>query len=241
MSISGISSSDYLYELYKSLFGSRTDSSGSQSADSAFDAVFGNSTSDTSSSDLSSLIQALDANSLFSAQNSFFSQLIQDVQGSSSADAAGTTSSALTGSDSNPLKKDMDALGTALAAGNLTDARNIFSTVMQNMQNGPTTDSGTTGKTVTSVASSSGTKDSSNSLSGTLDTLSAALSSGDLSSAKSAFSDLLKGVQAAGTSGSASDAASNDSMSGLNRKRLLDMLANLASANTQVSTISTSA
>ncbi len=241
MSISGISSSNYLYELYKSLFGSRTDSSGSQSADSAFNAVFGTSTADTSSTDVSSLLQALDINSLFNSQNSFLSQLTQDIQGASSTDAAGTTSSAAAGNDSNPLKKDMDALGAALAAGNLTGARNIFATVMQNLQNGPAADSGTAGKTVTAAASSSGTKDSSNKLSTALGTLSTALSSGDLTSAKSSFSDLLKNVQSVSASGSASDAVSTGSMSGSNRKKLLDMLAGLLNAGTQAGTINTSA
>ncbi len=249
MSISGISSnSNYLNELYKLLSGTQTasssSSSGSRSNDDIFSLLTGadSTESDTGSADLGSLFQALESNNLLSAQNSFFAQLEQELTGAASTDSTTSSASSTSSDNSNPMKRDMDALGQALSSGDLANAQNIFATIMQHMQHQPPPpDANTSGNSASSVTSASNAAGSSNSLSDTLSALGKSLSSGDLTSAQSSFSDLLKSLQAVSESGSASAADTVSSYSNFNQKKLLDLLASLLSANTQSGTIATSA
>jgi hypothetical protein len=196
---------------------------------------------DTGSADLSSLLQALEMNNLLSAQNSLFSQLQQDVQSTGSTETTNNSASSIANDDSNPMKRDMDALGKALSSGDLSSAQNVFATIMQHMQHQSPPDTNTSGSNVTSVASTASSSSSSDALSNNLGTLGKALSSGDLTSAKNSFSELLESMQAISAPDSTSDTDAASSYSGFNQKQLFDMLKNLLSGNTQAGTIKTSA
>lgn len=216
MSISGISSNSYLYDLLSSSnTASTSSSSGKYSGATGGTAVDGSNDSSSSNSittDLNVLLQALASGNLSSAQNSY-SQLMQDVQSISSTDSVSKTDSSASGSstESSPLESDLNALGDALESGDLSSAQSIFANMMQQMQGPPPSDAQTSGQASTSVTSVSGTGNGADSLADDLSTLAEALQSGDLSSAEDILKEIMANLEASGsTDGTDSSSASSD-------------------------------
>jgi hypothetical protein len=97
-----------------------------------------NNSSSTIDAELNLLLKALEAGNLSNAQTSFL-QLFQDIQGAGSTDssASSSVSTSNSGTDSNPLAKDLSELGDAIASGDLTGAQSILANIMQHMQGPP--------------------------------------------------------------------------------------------------------
>lgn len=106
----------------------------------------------------------------------------------------------------NPLKQDMDQLGSLLQSGDTTDAQTLFSSILSKLQGGSdaSSDSTSSSTSSTSSASSGSSSTSSDSFTTYLDQLSQSLSSGDTSTALSAYDSLIAQLQAGdpGPSGS---------------------------------------
>ncbi len=181
MSISGISSNTYLYELYFS-----QNSSTSSSRDTAqFKQDKG---SDPLKADLVQLWQALQSGNLTNAQ-SIFSQLQSDVQalGSNTPVQAATGVEPADSTGTNPLADDFSALGSALDSEDVEGAQEILATIMQHMQ-----------PPGGSPPSASGPEDGSDTITDELNALGQALLSGDLAGAQSIFTQLQSDIQAIG-------------------------------------------
>lgn len=132
MSISAISSSNYLYELYVN----RNNSRNSQAADFPGQ----DKKSDPIKADLAQLWQALESGNLTTAQ-SLFTQLQSDLEavGAAGNDAPvqGATASVSTDStSSNPLANDFSSLEDALAANDLATAKEYLLNIIQHLQPG---------------------------------------------------------------------------------------------------------
>lgn len=179
MSISAISSSNYLYELYVN-----QNKSGSSQAAGTFSQ---DRKSDPIKADLAQLWQSLDSGNLTNAQ-SIFSQLQSDLEAvGKDAPVQGATASASTDSTaSNPLAGDLSALGSALDSEDIDSARQVLAKIMDHM------------RPPGGVPPPAGGKDE---IEDELKSLAEALASGDITSARSIFSRLQSGLEAAGPAG----------------------------------------
>jgi hypothetical protein len=199
MSISGISLTNFFYQMYGTQANNSTDSqsqgilnttaSGSQNG------------KDQIAIDLNDLWEALQAGNLSSAQ-SYLSQLQEDLKaiGPSASDTVQGTpaaSSSDAASDSNPLAKDLSSLEEALNSGVLTSAQNIFAQIMQHMQPPPPPPDANVSDVSQSAPNTSSTSavSDSNPLANDLSALEDALDSGDLTSAQSIFAQILQHMQ----------------------------------------------
>lgn len=182
MSISGISSSSYLYELYLSQNSSASSSQSASQSKKDRD-------SDPIKADLAQLWQALQSGDLTSAQ-SIFTELQSDVQavGADAPVQATIRTESADSTGTNPLANDLSQLESALESGDTEGAKQILATIIQHMQppgGGP--------------PPPSGSEDSANNIIDELKALGQALQSGDLTSAQSIFSQLQSDVQAIGS------------------------------------------
>lgn len=176
MSISAISSSNYLYELYVN-----RNSSGNSQAAGTFSQ---DKKSDPIKADLAQLWQALDSGNLTSAQ-SLFTQLQSDLEAiGSDAPVQGATDFASTDSTtSNPLANDLSALGSALDSEDIDSARQVLAKIMDHMRppgGGPPPAGGN------------------DEIAEELKSLAEALASGDITSAQGIFSQLQSDLEAVG-------------------------------------------
>jgi hypothetical protein len=222
MSISGISSSSSLYDLYRSYSKLINSSSGGQSGSfgSSSTVESGTSSSNTIAADLNLLLKALEAGNISTVQSSF-SQLLKDVQAVSPTDDinASTSSTSGTGNEYNPLARDMSDLGDAISSGDLTGAQSILANIMQHMQGPP-------------PPPPANESTDSNSLSSALSELGNALSSGDTSTAQTILEQIIANLQTTGTSSSddESDSTSSTSGTGTNSNPLANDLSKLEDA-----------
>ena len=222
MSISGISSNNYLNQSLYRINSTQTDFlKSSQSNGAATTATGSKDDKDKIATDLSALWEALQAGNLTSAQ-SYFLKLQQDVQaiGANASDNTQSTSTATASSstsDSNPLANDLSTLEDALQSGDLTSAQNTFAKIMQHMQGPPpppppdANDSDTTQGTSTTTTSSS--LSGSNPLADDLSTLENALQSGDLTSAQTILAQIMQHMQGPPPPPDANDSDSTQSTS----------------------------
>lgn len=195
MSISGISLTNFLNQMY----GTHAD----HSTDSQSQGVLNMTASgprsekDEIATDLSALWEALQAGNLSNAQ-SYLSQLQEDLKaiGPSASDNVQSTQAASSSdatSHSNPLAKDLSSLEEALNSGDLTSAQNIFAQIMQHMPHPPPSDDNASdvSQSATNISSTGAVSDS-NPLANDLSALEDALDSGDLTSAQSIFAQILQ-------------------------------------------------
>jgi len=236
MSISAISSNDYLYQYLYQLYSTKTDSStSSQSNDTATTAVSSTSSSNSLANGFSALEDALKAGDLSSAQSSFL-QILQTISATAS-DSSTTATSSSTSTDSNPLANDLSALEKALQSGDLSSAQSIFAQIMQNMPP-PPPDATASDSTQSTTATSSSTGSGTNTIADDLTALGKALASGDLTSAQSYLSQLQQDLQSVSASASSASKTGTSSSTGTDLEKLLEMWAAIATENTSTLDVS---
>lgn len=221
MSISGISSNDYLYQFFNRVNTTQSDflaSSKSKSTEAT--ATSTKNSKDQIATDLNALWEALQAGNLTSAQ-SYFSQLQKDVQAFGTNDSESTTSvlSSSSSSESNPMAEDFSTLEEALNSGDLTGAQNAFAQIMQHMQPPPPPPN---------FNASNDTQSGSNPLADDLKTLEEALNSGDLTSAQTILAQIMQNMQP--PDASASGGTQGTSTSSLFSSGNSDMMSKLIEA-----------
>jgi hypothetical protein len=240
MSISGISLTNYLYQMLST----QTDNSTNSQSQGIQNTTTAESQSgkDQIATDLSALWEALQAGNVTSAQ-SCLSQLQEDMEAlgpnaSASSQSTSAVSSSGSAGDSNPLAEDLSALEEALNSGDLTSAQTIFAQIMQHMQPPPPPPDTTTSDSSQSTAGTSSTSsmNDSNPLADDLSALEDALDSGDLTSAQNIFAQILQHMQpppdANSSDSSQSTATAASSASGSDMDQLLKMWASIMNSKT---------
>jgi hypothetical protein len=248
MSISGISLTNFFYQMY----GTQANNSKDSQSQGILNTTASGSQNgkDQIATDLSALWEALQAGNVSSAQ-CYLSQLQEDLKaiGPSASDNVQNTPAAAsdTASDSNPLAKELSSLEEALNSGDLTSAQNIFAQIMQHMQPPPPPpppddNASDVSQSAPNTSSTNAVSDS-NPLANDLSALEDALDSGDLTSAQNIFAQIMQHMQPPPPDGNISDSSQNtiaatSSVSKSDLEQLLKMWTSIMTSTT--SSISTS-